>query len=336
MKRLKSNRGFAFPTVLGTFVLVTGLVAGLFIMVMNMTVMVTSDSVRAEDEFEAMNRVQVATDYIYLNHHMLKDDFDELSGLIENLFGQDLLVNITEIEKDTAWEIKTQVRGMDNRYVRSTIRMMSSSTTDATDGSNIHFESVDDTLSTQGIILSTFPSGGGVSNLGSIGNNETLMIPSSQYLTAFNVDQHQNHRTLLVTEPHVLHIKGDFVINGNGTTLNGNFVIDGNLIIQGNNAHLIGTFYVKGSVCVNRTGNNLALGTQSRQTFLFIDGDVTFSNNKVDNNFSIIRSNNLVHTGSVGLASYDWENNNWVLPNFSENSNDGDGNNLVVSNPRMD
>lgn len=64
MKTLKSKKGFAFPTVLGTFVLVTGLVAGLFIMVMNMSMMVSSDSESSEEMFHARNSVDVFLDSV--------------------------------------------------------------------------------------------------------------------------------------------------------------------------------------------------------------------------------------------------------------------------------
>ena len=60
----KNKRGFAFPTVLGTFVLVTSIAAGLFIMVMNMTMMVSSDSDSSEGRFEARNKLDVFLDIV--------------------------------------------------------------------------------------------------------------------------------------------------------------------------------------------------------------------------------------------------------------------------------
>ena len=68
---IKNKRGFAFPTVLGTFVLVTSIAAGLFIMVMNMTMMVSSDSESSEQLFNARNSIDVYLDAVLANESIL-------------------------------------------------------------------------------------------------------------------------------------------------------------------------------------------------------------------------------------------------------------------------
>ena len=83
---IKSKRGFAFPTVLGTFVLVTGLVAGLFIMTMNMTMMVSSDAIHSEELFKARNNLDVFLDSVRTNNsidHTLREDLNLIWEPIE-------------------------------------------------------------------------------------------------------------------------------------------------------------------------------------------------------------------------------------------------------------
>ncbi len=120
---IKSKRGFAFPTVLGTFVLVTGLVAGLFIMVMNMTMMVSSDTDRSNDDFSAINRVQVASDFVMANHSMLTHDYDILRAL---LIDEPMRVVLDEVS-DGVWVLWTYADDNENvqnrRIVSSTISM---------------------------------------------------------------------------------------------------------------------------------------------------------------------------------------------------------------------
>ena len=61
---IKNKRGFAFPTVLGTFVLVTSIAAGLFIMISNMTLMVSSDTNQSNELFDARTNLNLFLDMI--------------------------------------------------------------------------------------------------------------------------------------------------------------------------------------------------------------------------------------------------------------------------------
>ena len=59
-----SNKGFALPTVLGIFVFVTSLAAGLFILVMNTTLLVARDIEISEEDFTARNNLTVFLDVV--------------------------------------------------------------------------------------------------------------------------------------------------------------------------------------------------------------------------------------------------------------------------------
>ena len=122
---IKNKRGFAFPTVLGTFVLVTGIAAGLFIMISNMTLLVSSDFESNELNFDAVNNVQIARDLIRKNPAFYLDHTDGLNHrnqLISNLNNS---VSINEVpNSDNIWRIQSTITDqtifVDIRYIPPT------------------------------------------------------------------------------------------------------------------------------------------------------------------------------------------------------------------------
>ena len=344
---IKNKRGFAFPTVLGTFVLVTSIAAGLFIMVMNMTMMVSSEEERSGDNIDAINRVQAAVDFFYSNPNLLLND--ENTTHIQERFG--VGVDYTQ-EDDYIWKIYRQTgTNTVSAFISFNVSQGSPIVNPGTGSLEI---SADDPANAGSTLLNSFIHQYFESmELGAIDEeitfstttelllfvkNESLTNPdisNQDTLSNYNVNSHvfindelsstNRSQEANIEEPYIIFIEGDLTIQMSASMeFRGNYIIGGNLTLDvtGNNTgthHLVGTFYVQGDVIVSNNVR-LGLGEIDRPTFLFVAGNINLGSQGLatGNNYAFIFANQIMQTqsGNRNVVGQIFVNENHNILNF--------------------
>lgn len=268
MKRLLNNkRGFAFPTVLGTFVLVTGLVAGLFIMVMNMTMMISSDAETSEELFTTRNKIDFFLDNIRANN-TLNEDLQAYLGLEVDQIG------------NSDWYILFDPNH--GHQVSSRFQMSS------TDGSVGSVGSVTDIEDMMKNVTNVIPP--------PLSNNP----PTFEEDTVIDGDWTINSglftlgSTITVAEGAILFIDGDLTLQSTlsiwaGNEITGTVCVLGSLTID---TTLSRTTYVDGDFCIK---DDLVLITRGSGDIVFTGNTIAFGSGR----FEAIGSANIDMNGDL-------------------------------------
>ena len=202
-----NKKGFALPTVLGTFVFLTSLVAGLFILVMNTTLFIVRDAETSEDDFRGRNSINVFLDSV------------ESTGTIDDIFLERL-----NLEKEIGFnQIDIIYTKINNQEIRGRIILGGDEFQDTLD-SIIAAGNLDITM-----FATEMPSGNArsyTSNVLVISNEENLTLSNGNRIEALN------EAIIFIDGNLTISIQSRFTITGT-IWVRGNFIVD-----RGGNADL--------------------------------------------------------------------------------------------------
>ncbi|MBU1141636.1 MAG: hypothetical protein KKG64_03850 [Firmicutes bacterium] len=122
----------------------------------------------------------------------------------------------------------------------------------------------------------TLTSGSYVYQLPTVLTNQTNPTVTGHWYINGSVILPKN-KSLTIPDNYLLFINGNLTLDENSVLI-GKVVINGNLLFKGKTTTLEqpkGTFYVNGDITTSR---NSALGTVSRPTFMFAEGDISLAN----------------------------------------------------------
>lgn len=284
---INNKKGFAIPVVLGVFVFVLGLVAGLFVIAFNLTYLVSADIERSEESFVAKNQLNVFLDYVSGQTFIdvEGEDFKELLGSFE------LLVDET---KSSAEVVKIKHQKFDDYYGFIVFGGLSNQNVFEENKKNV----------------SKIEHAGEISFLGTTPINEKTSIQGDVKLTRTT--------NIVIDENAFLLIEGNLKVDiSNGFIgIEGKLYVTGDLIIksEGDATTILDIdAFIGGDFKLQTSGN----GTTQINLRVFNDGEFTITST---GNSSVQISGEINSSGEIVFIS---RGNSSIQENTEKNNFDG-------------